>query len=248
MGVSIFFSCPYLKREKMETKFLFYIKSPVDKCIVPKKILDAYKADEGDCSVECEDGSFKVPDWFCNLSDFYLDMKKVRQKFGGSGEKIFNLKEFKKAPIKIFFDSFHGISTDKVTLTDVLGILDFCYYDGKIDLESAFETKLVRDLVKQIHEMKDFPRRMLALTCIYLMAIDKNEDRVVRMCSWKFDGNDFKNAITAVLLNDMDDLESPIVKNIKAKFENENSLFGWTKDIFQKVANSFKCDILITIT
>ena len=39
---------------------------------------------------------------------------------------------------------------------DALEILDFCYYDGKIDMGSAFETKLLCDMVYQLNMTKDW--------------------------------------------------------------------------------------------
>lgn len=41
----------------------------------------------------------------------YLESIKVRKNFKGEGRKTFDLKEFRKAPIRIVYDALHGIST-----------------------------------------------------------------------------------------------------------------------------------------
>ena len=56
--------------------------------------------------------------------------------------------------------------------------------------------------------------------------------------TWNFNRKDFKNAITSVLLND-DDAKNEIilkmVKVVRMHFDDEQEMFEWTKDIFQKV-------------
>ena len=87
--------------------------------------------------VDCKDGIFEVHKWCLYNSEFLLTMHKgmfeiyqrylvvsklyrqkkdfesikARKNFKGKGRKTFNLKEFRKAPIRMVYDSLHGIST-----------------------------------------------------------------------------------------------------------------------------------------
>ena len=57
---------------------------------------------------------------------------------------------------------------------------------------------------------------------------------------WRFDGNDFKTAISALYTNGMvtsdeDEQVEKIITEIKSKFENDNQLMDWTDRTFKKV-------------
>ena len=56
--------------------------------------------------------------------------------------------------------------------------------------------------------------------------------------SWSFKHDDLKKAVLSLLVND--ELQSDanvitMVKLIKDQFQDENEMFAWTKDIFEKV-------------
>ena len=42
-----------------------------------------------------------------------------------------------------------------VDLCDALEIIEYCLYEGKIDLESGFETDLYKSFVTQVNETED---------------------------------------------------------------------------------------------
>ena len=42
-----------------------------------------------------------------------------------------------------------------VDLFDAFEIIEYCLYEGKIDLESGFETNLYKSLITQINEVQD---------------------------------------------------------------------------------------------
>ena len=42
-----------------------------------------------------------------------------------------------------------------MNLSDAFEIIEYCLYEGKIDLDSAFETDLYTSLVTQINEFQD---------------------------------------------------------------------------------------------
>ena len=68
--------------------------------------------------------------------------------------KIFDLKFFRKCSITKVYDSLHGISTDRVELSEAVEILAYCLMDGKVDQKSLFETYLYNDLLEQLKKEK----------------------------------------------------------------------------------------------
>ena len=60
-----------------------------------------------------------------SIDVLFSQNRKVRQEFGGNEEKIYNLKEFKKAPIKMVYDTFYGISTVKDLQTKLQTIVAY---------------------------------------------------------------------------------------------------------------------------
>ena len=48
------------------------------------------------------------------------------------------------------YDSLHGISTDRVELSEAVEILAYCLMDGKVEQKSLFETYLYNDLLGQL--------------------------------------------------------------------------------------------------
>ena len=52
------------------------------------------------------------------------------------------------------YDSLHGISTDRVELSEAVEILAYCLMDGKVEQKSLFETYLYNDLLGQLKNDK----------------------------------------------------------------------------------------------
>ena len=52
------------------------------------------------------------------------------------------------------YDSLHGISTDRVELSEAVEILAYCLMDGKVEQKSLFETYLYNDLLEQLKKDK----------------------------------------------------------------------------------------------
>ena len=57
---------------------------------------------------------------------------------------------FRKCSITKVYDSLHGISTDRVELSEAVEILAYCLMDGKVEQKSLFETYLYNDLLGQL--------------------------------------------------------------------------------------------------
>ena len=95
-----------------------------------------------------------------------------------------DLREFRKGPIKKVYNALCGVTSVRdlccinqellaklhicgmlkhkdidphkvVDLCDALEIIEYCLYEGKIDLESGFETDLYKSFVTQVNETED---------------------------------------------------------------------------------------------
>ena len=64
------------------------------------------------------------------------------------------MKFFRKCSITKVYDSLHGISTDRVELSEAVEILAYCLMDGKVEQKSLFETYLYDDLLEQLKNDK----------------------------------------------------------------------------------------------
>ena len=89
------------------------------------------------------------------LCEFYFEWGLAQKNFRAEANKKFDLKKFRKASIRIIYDSLHGISADAIPLSNAVEIMAYCLVDGKVEQESEFETDLYNELVKQLTEMKD---------------------------------------------------------------------------------------------
>ena len=68
--------------------------------------------------------------------------------------KTFNLQQFQKSSIRTVYDSLHGISNNKIPLSNAVEIMTYCLVDGKVEQQSEFEKNLYNELVEQLRKMK----------------------------------------------------------------------------------------------
>ena len=85
----------------------------------------------------------------------FLENLKAQKNFDEKENKKFDLKQFRKASIRYFFDSLHGISNENIPLSNAIEIMAYCLIDGKVDQESKFEADLYDELIAQLKEMKE---------------------------------------------------------------------------------------------
>ena len=94
------------------------------------------------------------------LGDQYVSRTKIheyieaQENFEDEANGKFDLKKFRKSSIRKVYDSLHGISDDRTSLSNAVEIMAYCLIDGKVEQESAFETKLYNDFVEQLRKMK----------------------------------------------------------------------------------------------
>ena len=84
----------------------------------------------------------------------------------------FNLNLFRKQTLKIAFDALYGISNENITLYQLIELIAYLHFDGKIDGEKAsiFELEMCMNLICQFRNNKDLSRRTLSLVWIYFKA------------------------------------------------------------------------------
>ena len=102
------------------------------------------------------------------LSEFYFELGLAQKNFRAEANKKFDLKQFRKASIRIIYDSLHGISADAISLSNAVEIMAYCLVDGKVEQGSKFEKTLCDNLLKQFKSSNDLTKRSLALCWIYL--------------------------------------------------------------------------------
>ena len=85
----------------------------------------------------------------------FLENLKAQKHFDEKENKKFDLKQFRKASIRYFFDSLHGISNENIPLSNAIEIMAYCLIDGKVDQESKFEADLYDELIAQLKGKKD---------------------------------------------------------------------------------------------
>ena len=181
-------------------------------------------------------------------------MLKARGNFDGGQNKEFNLRKFRKSSIQKVYDSLHGISNERVDLTEAIEIMAYCLDDGKIELDSEFETELYTSLLEQLDKMKnDIPVETLVLVWLYLQTIGKPaEPLLIDTDIWNFNKSDFKSAILTLMLDGEieNDAVTLAVKELivnRLKSHNE-SLLPWVKCIYNQVLiNCFKDKFFIVL-
>ena len=84
----------------------------------------------------------------------------------------FNLELFRKQTVKIAFDAKYGLPNENVAVHELVELIAYLHFDGKIDGEKAskFELEMYKDLLDQFRNNKDLSRRTLSLIWIYFKA------------------------------------------------------------------------------
>ena len=57
----------------------------------------------------------------------------------GKENRKFNLNLFRKQSLKIAFDALYGISNENITLYQLIELIAYLHFDGKIEQGSKFE-------------------------------------------------------------------------------------------------------------
>ena len=188
-----------------------------------------------------KDGSFEVHEWCLYNSDILLTLLKARGNFDGGQNKEFNLRKFRKSSIRKVYDSLHGISNERVDLTEAIEIMAYCLDDGKIELDSEFETELYTGLLEQFDKMKNnIPAETLVMVWLYLQTIGKSAEALLMDTDiWNFNKSDFKSAILKLMLDgeiENDAVTLAMKELIVNRLEShDESLLQWVNYIYNQV-------------
>ena len=91
--------------------------------------------------------------------------------------------------------------------------------------------------------LQDISKKTLALVWLYLQINGKpNEKLLNEQTMWTFDRDDFKSAITCLILDDedeMDKTELQMKELISKHFEKDKQLTDWSKDIYKQVTMNY---------
>ena len=98
---------------------------------------------------------------------------------------------------------------------------------------------MIQKLVKVKGCFEDITKKTLAMIWLYLQIDGKlNEKLLNEQSMWTFDRNDFKNAVTCLILYDemeKDKLALQMKELISKQFETDKELTDWSKNIFKQV-------------
>lgn len=133
---------------------------------------------------------------------------------------------------------------DNMRIDQAAELVAYCHFDGKIEQESKFEIEINNTVIDQICN-SDISGRCLALSWIFFKAHSRLPlgqflvsvlSKVPKISN--FNQNDFKDAVTLLLLNDksetnVGDLE--LKKLISMQFDNDSEMKFWVTDLFDQV-------------
>ena len=72
--------------------------------------------------------------------------------------------------MKIAFDALYGISHENIATHDLIELIAYLYYDGKIAQGSKFEVQMSETIIDQFKNDAKISRRTLALCWIFCKA------------------------------------------------------------------------------
>ena len=85
----------------------------------------------------------------------------------------FDLKLFRKQSLKIAFDALYGLPNDHIAIHELVELIAYLHFDGKIEQGSKFEVQMNETVIKQLKNNEELfgnSRRTLSLIWIYFMA------------------------------------------------------------------------------
>ena len=78
----------------------------------------------------CDDGNQKCSSWILEFSEFFS--KKIVGFKSLNNELIFDYKLFSKETVKLFLDLIHGLAIVNLKRSDVLQLIKFLTFEGKL--------------------------------------------------------------------------------------------------------------------
>ena len=74
---------------------------------------------------------------------------------------------FRKQTLKIAFDALYGISNENIAIHELIELIAYLHFDGKIEQDSKFEVQMSETAIDQFKNDTKISRRNLALCWIF---------------------------------------------------------------------------------
>ena len=85
----------------------------------------------------------------------------------GLENRKFNLKLFRKQTLKIAFDALYGISNENIATHELIELIAYLHFDGKVAQGSKFEVQMSETAIDHLKNDTMISRRSLALCWIF---------------------------------------------------------------------------------
>ena len=85
----------------------------------------------------------------------------------GEENRKFNLNLFRKQTLKIAFDALYGISNESIAIHELIELIAYLLFDGKVAQDSKFEVQMFDTAFDQFINDTKISRRNLALCWIF---------------------------------------------------------------------------------
>ena len=82
----------------------------------------------------------------------------------------FNLRLFRKRSLKIAFDALYGLSNENIATHELIELIAYLHFDGKIEQGSKFEVQMSETIIDHFKNNTKISRRSLALCWIFCKA------------------------------------------------------------------------------
>ena len=82
----------------------------------------------------------------------------------------FNLSLFRKRSLKIAFDALYGLSNENIPTHELIELIAYLHFDGKIEQGSKFEVQMSETIIDHFKNNTKISRRTLALCWIFCKA------------------------------------------------------------------------------
>ena len=98
---------------------------------------------------------------------FPLQLRILMLSVSGLENRKFNLKLFRKQTLKIAFDALYGISNENIATHELIELIAYLHFDGKVAQGSKFEVQMSETAIDHLKDDTMISRRSLALCWIF---------------------------------------------------------------------------------
>ena len=77
---------------------------------------------------------------------------------------------FRKQSVKIAFDALYGLINDNIAIHELVELIAYLHFDGKLEQGSKFEVQMFETVLEQLKDNNEISRRTMSLIWIYFKA------------------------------------------------------------------------------